>query len=203
MRTTATPEDMAKIKAWGRSYPAHIMAEAIGLSVETVTRMYITLGVSVQHRHMPRTMVAVVKERYPHLTAGEIEARCGIPVSAVKRIVKRYGLRHTPETMARIAGFRHRPRPAHVREKISRKRKLLYRLEYMRLWEGRARRTRVHLAELPRRVYLAKHNLVKKYNYFGVHYDPYLLCYDGDTRRVANEDYYMQRYGLRFAPADE
>ena len=49
----------------------------------------------------------------------------------------------------------------------------------------------------------AKNHLRQKYCYFYETVDKTVLFYDSQTRRVKNENYYTEKYGISFIQADE
>lgn len=55
----------------------------------------------------------------------------------------------------------------------------------------------------PKRIQNAMYHLRQKYGYFYETVDKTVLYYDSQTRRVKNENYYTEKYGISFIQADE
>lgn len=180
-------------------------ARLCGVSLATFYRIARRHGGEMRHDLATRNPEheALVRRWFPTMSGKEMEKRFGILKGRAEKIAWELGVRHTPETEERLRrkAIENLERGRETRDvmKGARKRKRTYREEELRVCEGKPQLTRLKLRTLPYRVYKAKHYLKGKYNYFGVEDEPYVLGYDGETkRRKDSEDYYKKKYGLRF-----
>lgn len=151
----------------------------------------------------------IVREYYPHYTASEIIAMKPYGQTPSKRTIdhwaRRLGVRSTEEKQRRI-DFKRAEHLHCVPDKhtdiIAKKMHEHYKREYRRVNAGLPQKTRLRLKSLPRRTQMAKGNLMGRHKYIPTTV-PLLLWYDERTRRTKNEDYFTEKYGIRFAPSEE
>lgn len=183
-------------------------ARLCGVSLRTFYRLVHEHGGALRHELASRNPEheALVREWFPTMSGKEMEARFGILKGRAEKIAKELGVRHTPGTVERLRrktmGNLVRGRETRDVMKGARKRKRTYREEELRVCEGKPQLTRLRLRKLPCRVYKAKHYLVGRYNYFAVEGEPYVLGYDGETRRCRREAYFSRKYGLAFEESE-
>lgn len=90
-----------------------------------------------------------------------------------------------------------------VHAKIGKSRSKTYEKEKLRVKYGLEQKTKLRISKISRKVYYAKRSLIYKFNYFMIDGDEYALGYDSETRRIVdkpkyNEEYYSNKYGLKF-----
>ena len=76
-------------------------------------------------------------------------------------------------------------------------------MESWRVRSGLEQNTKYKVRITPKRIQNAMYHLMKKYGYFYETVDKTELYYDLQTRRVKNENYYTEKYGISFILADE
>jgi AraC-like DNA-binding protein len=150
-----------------------------------------------------------IRRLYADNSSVEIAAILGCSVNTVKEIAQRNGFRHSEETIMRL---RRESAEFIVRPDIQRKKIEGIRKRIMK------DRFRVLNCEIPfgkksfvrrvsQRVISTRANLTRNYNYFydREYGDYYAIFYDKETRRLSpkREQYYADKYGLKFLPADE
>ena len=92
-----------------------------------------------------------------------------------------------------------------VLRKRSEKRKELSHKERLRLKYGLERKTRLHipLNNIPHRAAAHKYLMIRQCNYFADPLgDPYVVCYDSQTRRSARREARAAKHGLKVVKAD-
>lgn len=212
-----TDEQRAYLLEHINDRPRTEVAKAVGLSVWTVWKFARENGGEMLYRHSDSYMQIVI-DNYRNMSGREIVRRFGIPQTSVYAIVRRLGLKHSPEF---IQGERNRLSKLHLlrsKEAImrgARKRQIKMRMEEMRVWEGKEQLTKFRLKSMCNKDCRIKSKLIRKYNYFAIEGEPYVLYYDSQTRRLtgrnslgrinsrSSESYYTKKYGFTFAPADE
>lgn len=149
----------------------------------------------------------IVRANYPTMSASEIADKFPIPKGRVTAIVKRLGLKHTPETKERPKR-KTRERCLSARTPDSFRRqvetwKKTRKMEHFRFMSGMPQQTKFRFATMPERTYKAIWNLTTRYNYFRDEEvgGPYTLFYDNQTHRTPMEHLYIKRYGLKFKEA--
>lgn len=150
-----------------------------------------------------------VKELYPTMSAKEISRLLGVSYPNVWRIAKCLGLSHDEETQKRINKKRlrnlktgnKRVFTSEDRAKLSKSQKKLWGLERTRVIYGMKQKTKHHVSLVPRRVTQAMYNLRVRRKYFYSDFNSLTLYYDSQTDRSIDEQYYENRYGLKFIEA--
>lgn len=204
-----TEQQIAYIIAHKNDQPRKKVAEAVGVSTETVQRIALKNGGKTLNNKLEH-LEDLVRRHYPTMTAREIAEKFGYKKGTVDKVARRLNIQHTPETKERIKTARNEKLVKIARDTDEQRRKTWRtrrKLDQMRLWEGKPQRTRHQFAELPTRTYKSKWFLIKQHGYIPVEDSPYLLRYDSRTRRCSRaaypEAYYETRYHLRFEPAKE
>lgn len=150
-----------------------------------------------------------VKELYPTMSAKEISRLLGVSYPNVWRIAKCLGLSHDGETQKRINKKRlrnlktgnKRVFTSEDRAKLSKSQRKLWGLERTRVIYGMKQKTKHHISLVPRRVAQAMYNLRVRRKYFYSDFNSLTLYYDSQTDRSIDEQYYENRYGLKFVEA--
>ena len=189
--------------------PRRAVAKAAGVSIETLYRIVRNNGGEICHGLCRRSdgIEDKIRALYPTHTGAEIARRIGTSKNRVNKIARQIGVSHDRDTLDRMREENLR-RLDKMRDRrdlaaMGRKRKALYKLEYMRLWENKPQKTRLRLARVGTKAYKAMHSLCRRYDYFRAEGDdPYTLCYDGRTRRAKNEGRFTAKYGIKFEEAD-
>lgn len=156
--------------------------------------------------------VEIVRRLYPTMTGGEIARKYGWASNKANEIARKIGVKHSPETEARIFAERiKRLREGGARKEVQERRRLrwkrAYRLEELRILSGEPRQTKFNFPKLPVKVYASKYYLVNTHHYIPDENDLYALYYDENTNRRlnrksrnGNEEYYSKKYGFKFLP---
>lgn len=150
-----------------------------------------------------------VKELYPTMTAKEISQLTGIPSSSIWRIARSLGVSHNEATLKLLNKQRSknlkdgskRVYTLQEKEKRSKSQKKLWALEKTRVIYGMKQKTKHHVSLVPRRVTQAMYNLRVRRKYFYSDFNSLTLYYDSQTDRSIDEQYYENRYGLKFVEA--
>lgn len=173
------------------------LARNIGVHPSTVRNYAKQHGGAIHRKVLTREIVARL---YPDYFGAEIGRMYGVSESAVNRMARRLGVKHSAETLARRTEInRESARKAHgitdhARE--GRKRHILFKMEYMRVWSGEKRKTKLRLQEHPNRVRMAKYALTHYWDYKAVDGD-YMTLARGE-RPTPNEKRYETKYGFKF-----
>ena len=152
---------------------------------------------------------ATVKELYPTMTAKEISLLTGAPTSSIWRIAKCLEVSHNEVLLKQINKQRSknlkdgskRVYTPQEKEKRSKSQKKLWGLERTRLIYGMKQKTKHHISLVPRRITQVMYNLRVRRKYFYTDSTSLTLYYDSQTDRSIDEQYYINRYGLKFVEA--
>ena len=155
----------------------------------------------------PKDFVEEISRMWLTMSASEIAQELGIGKTSVYRWAKNLGLQHTPETIIRLrkksACNKESYKKRHLDFKaIHEKRSRTRRMEELRVMSGLPQRTKFKIRMIPVKVYNVMWTLRKKYNYF-FKTDSATLYYDSQTNRNPNEQYYIDRYGIKFEQVDD
>lgn len=144
----------------------------------------------------------ITKQYYPTMSSAEIELRFGIKRDTVGKIARKLGISHTEETKQRLYKEKlQRLKKAcnsYDRAKTIKTRNAKRKMDMFRMWNGQKRETNYLMAELPKKTYQARHYLVRRYGYCISPDDPYTLEVTGSTKRCKKEQYYTDKYRLKF-----
>lgn len=142
---------------------------------------------------------------YKTMTAREISELLDIPISTILRQVSKFGLEHDEETKNRIRKERNKSlRNYWNKEKYAskgRKLHMQYKIDELRVLSGKPQETRLRIRKLSPKALNAKMYLRKSYNYFYSDGEPFVLCYDAETKRHPKEEYYTRKFGFKFVCA--
>lgn len=148
-----------------------------------------------------------VLELYPTMSSREIHDITGFALSSIIRCARNNNLKHTKEAQARIDAYVRMKRKEGLKNrnlhKLSEKVKTTRKMESWRVRSGLRQETKYKVRITPKKVQYAMYHLFKKYNYFYDTVDSHTLYYDSQTKRSSNEQYYIDKYGLKFEQADE
>lgn len=211
LKISLTSAQRAYILAHLNDRPRMEVARKAGVSVATVYRLVRENGGEMlenRNRRNPE-WVRIVREYYPTMAGHEIERRFGISPNRANKIAQDLGLKHAPETEARLQhekAERLRTNRAKIDQKAKvAKWKARRRLDQFRVWQGIPQRTNFRFPSMTARAYKAKHYLMRTYGYLACEDEPYTLFYDSETKRRSydgrkngTESYYAQKYHLKF-----
>ena len=148
-----------------------------------------------------------VIELYPTMSSREIADATGFAKTTIIRCAAKNHLRHTEETQKRIDEYvrqrRSSGRKSYDYSKLSEKITHTRKMESWRVRSGLEQNTKYKVRITPKRIQNAMYHLMQKYGYFYETVDKTELYYDSQTRRVKNENYYTEKYGISFILADE
>ena len=152
---------------------------------------------------------AKVKELYPTMTAKEISLLTGVPTSSIWRIARCLEVSHNEVLLKQINKQRSknlkdgskRVYTPQEKEKRSKSQKKLWGLERPRMIYGMKQKTKHHVSLVPRRITQVMYNLRVRRKYFYTDTNSLTLYYDSQTDRSIDEQYYINRYGLKFVEA--
>lgn len=188
--------------------PRTKVAEHCGISLATCYRIVRENGGELRTELTKKRdgIEALIVNMYPTMSASEIAKELGIGKTTVVRWAKKLDVSHTPETLKRLqekTSWRldYARRKLDYKE-IHKKRSRTRRLEEWRVMSGMPQQTKFKVKVLPRKVYAAMWNLSNKYNYF-FERDKAVLYYDSQTDRRINEQYYIDKYGIKFEQGSE
>lgn len=206
-----TPQQRAYILAHLNDRPRTAVARAAGCSVTSVYRLVRAHSGTMLYERAKRNpeWERIVREYYPTMAGHEIERRFGITPNRANIIARELGIRHTPETEARLQSeTKERLRQARKNidhEKRARRWKARRRLDQYRVWDGKPQQTAFRFSTMTKRANKCKHYLISTYGYIAVEDEPYTLLYDHTTRRRpldgckwGTERYYTEKYKLTF-----
>ena len=209
-----TPEQRAYILDHINDRPRNAVAQRAGVSLSTVYRIARKMGADMHHERNTRNphWVAIVRKYYPTMAGHEIERRFGITHNRANKIAADLGIRHTPETEARLReeAAQCLKRNLHKMDHVARAKtwKRRRRMDELRILSGEQQRTGFRFGATTLRAYKAMHHLVHVYGYIRHPDEPYTLLYNEGTRRrivgpesnrrVGTEQYYEKKYHINF-----
>lgn len=160
------------------------------------------------------TISQIVVRYYPDYSSHELAKMYGVTSTSICRYANKMGVAHTEETLLRlkrktaVGSPCMRKSPATIAKmKKTIKRKI--RKDKERILNGKKPLYRQALSIAPRRIREVMYWLSKKRGYFcDCSVNSFALFYDEDTVRESpsykvGEDYYKEKYGLVFLPADD
>lgn len=201
-----TPEQRRYIVEHYGKVPVLKMAAKFGVCDMTIYRIIKSGGVDTKKHYVPlqKEELEKVIELYPNTPNKEIARIINRKLGTIKHLKRLYGLKKTPEYkyLARIDNLK-KADPAKVRiaAKIGFQKK--YKRAVFEKLSGMKPTTKMKVTILPKRIYSVMYRLRRIYNYFLVKGEPYTLYYDKDTKRCKREDYYFNKYRIKFAKAEE
>lgn len=143
------------------------------------------------------------------MTAKEISLLTGVPASSIWRIARCLEVSHNDAILKQLNKQRSknlkdgskRAYTPQEKEKRSKSQKKLWGLERTRLIYGMKQKTKHHVSLVPRRIRQVMYNLRVRRKYFYTDSNSLTLYYDSQTDRSIDEQYYINRYGLKFVEA--
>ena len=188
--------------------PRTNVAEHCGISLGTVYRIVRKNGGEIKSELTKKRdgIEEQIVNMYPTMSSSEIAKELGIGKTTVARWARRLGVHHTQETIMKLQD-KTSWRLDYARRQldykaIHKKRSRTRRMEEWRVLSGLPQQTKFKVKVIPERIYKAMWTLSKKYNYF-FDRDSAILYYDSQTKRRPNEQYYVDKYGIKFEQADE
>ncbi len=148
-----TPEQRAYILDHINDRPRNAVAQRAGVSLSTVYRIARKMGADMHHERNTRNphWVAIVRKYYPTMAGHEIERRFGITHNRANKIAADLGIRHTPETEARLReeAAQCLKRNLHKMDHVARAKtwKRRRRMDELRILSGEQQRTEARLRE--------------------------------------------------------
>lgn len=151
-------------------------------------------------------------ELWPQYSANEISQMLGCNADNVWKTAKRFGVKHTDETCARLRKkSNEKLKLAYTSENIKRrveKQNRIRTMERFRINSGKCQKTSYRMRTMPKRAYHTAYALCVRRGYISTT-DPFTLFYDERTNRSIaenlrynvrkyTEDYYTKKYGLKF-----
>lgn len=192
------------IRAHINDRPRTKVARDAGVSMCTLYRIVHEAGGELRHdlsRRNPEH-VEIVRRCYPVMTTREIADRYGIRYNRINKIASELGVSHgseVKERMRRENAERVKASRAKIDEAVkAAKWKRKRRYDELRVMSGLRPLTKFRMKAIQRKAYTAKWGLCRRRGYMEADGDPYLLLYDGSTRRTKNESYLTKKYGLKF-----
>lgn len=204
-----TEEQRAYIIAHKDDRPRAKVAEALGLSVCTVTRIALANGGQPMWKKI-QGIEEIIRQYYPTMGSAEIAAKTGIKTATICQWAKKLKIKHTAETAERLKAKKRE----HMREiartcidKRIKTWKVRRRIDELRIMQGQSQQTAHKFKELSSRAYSARQRLIKSRLYIKSDEDPYTLLYDNQTKRPAassrhSEAHYEKAYHFRFKPSE-
>lgn len=200
-----TQEQMDYIKAHINDYPRKEVAKAVGVTAHTLYKYITILGGTKIDNRLSKEAIRKISDMYRTNTAREISELLDIPISTILRQVSKFGLEHDEETKIRIRKERNKSlRNYWNKEKYAskgRKLHMQYKMDELRVMSGKPQETRLRIRKLSPKALNAKMYLRKSCNYFYSDGEPFVLCYDSETKRHPKEEYYTRKFGFKFVCA--
>lgn len=188
--------------------PRTKVAEHCGISLATLYRIVRENGGEIRSELTKKRdgIEEQISKMWLTMSASEIAKELGVGKTTVARWARRLGLHHTQETIKRLQDktswrLDYARRQLNYKA-ISKKRSRTRKMDEWRVMSGLPQQTKFKIKVIPKRVYQAMWSLSDKYNYF-FETDSATLYYDSQTRRRPNEQYYIDKYGIKFEQADE
>ena len=177
---------MDYIKAHINDYPRKEVAKAAGVTLHTLYKYITILGGTKIDNKLSNETIHKISDMYQTMTAREISEVTNIPQSTILRQVSKLGLKHDVETINRIRKERNKPlRNYWNKERYAskgRKLHMQYKTDELRVMSGKPQETKLRIRKLSKKALNAKMYLRKSYNYFYSKGEPFILCYDSETK---------------------
>lgn len=202
MPRSLTQEQLSYLKEHVNDKPRKEVAKKAGVTLHTLYK-YIRLfngniGSGIDYDELR----ASIRKLYVTMTASEIAKKLGLTTSQVQWQATQMELQHDKETCKRINAKRRKSLDKYWnKENYAKKGKMMrvrYKIENLRVLSGLPQTTNLRLRNLSPQALNAKKYLRKKYNYFYSDGEPFVLCYDNQTRRCKKERHYTDKFGFQF-----
>lgn len=185
-------------------FPRKDVAKMAGVKVATLYK-YIKMFGGEKKPLITDFQKDEIARLYPKMSAKEISDKIGVSVSSVIWQAKKQNLSHNDETQRRIninrASSLRRYWDKDKYAEKGRRQHRMHKTEQVRIMSGIPQVTKLRIRKLSPKALNAKMYLRKKYNYFYSSGEPFVLCYDGETRRAKRENYYAEKFGFSFVNA--
>lgn len=155
-------------------------------------------------------MEDAIRKLFPTMSSNELAKFTGFNASVIARCARRLGVEHDDATIERLS--KKSKSCLITGRRIISKEELLKRSESIkRTWKresyrvavGLPQKTKYHIRTVPIKTVKAMANLRLVYNYFYDKVDDMTLYYDSQTKRNPREQYFIDKYHLKFVQADE
>lgn len=204
-RSEITQEQKNYIKTHLDEYPRSEMAKKLGITTHCLYKYINIYGGKVKKYDKYDILREKIKKMYPTMTAKEIAVELNMSTSSIQYQATKLGLTHNKETQERLDKQRNtllrKSWNAEKYAKAGKRMHLLYKREELLVLSGLAQHTKLHIRQLYPKALNAKMYLRKNYNYFYSKGEPFVLCYDKETRRHPKEQYYSEKFGFEFVEA--
>lgn len=154
----------------------------------------------------PPPMAYEMAELYKLYSQSEIANMLGVSKRVVGYWTNRLGAQHSEEGWTRIRNKlaeAQKHRTAESFRKMVETSRQLRRADEIRVMAGLQQKTRYKLKRDSKRVQSARYRLKHDWNYYQDEEDRYLFYWDGDTRRIPNEQEWARKYGFCIEQGDD
>lgn len=202
MPRSLTKEQLNYLKEHVNDKPRKEVAKKVGVTLHTLYK-YIRLfngdiGNGIDYNELRDS----IRKLYVIMTASEIAKKLGLTTRQVQWQASKMKLNHDEVTKMRINAERRKSLDKYWDEEKytekGRKMRIKYKKEYLRVLSGMLQMTNLRLRRISPQALNAKMYLRKKYNYFYSDGEPFVLCYDSQTRRCKKERHYTDKFGFQF-----
>lgn len=202
MPRSLTKEQLNYLKEHVNDKPRKEVAKKVGVTLHTLYK-YIRLfngdiGNGIDYNELRDS----IRKLYVIMTASEIAKKLGLTTRQVQWQASKMKLNHDEVTKMRINAERRKSLDKYWDEEKytekGRKMRIKYKKEYLRVLSGMPQMTNLRLRRISPQALNAKMYLRKKYNYFYSDGEPFVLCYDSQTRRCKKERHYTDKFGFQF-----
>lgn len=201
MPRSLTQEQLDYIKEHLNDFPRREVAKKAGVTINTLYKYVRELGgkskpvISEEHK-------SEIIRLYPTMSVLEIADHLGLNRGSVAWQANKLGLKHDDKTIKRFQKERNENLRSYWNEDKyamrGKRQHLLYKREELRVMSGKPQRTNLRLRKMPKKALYAKMYLKKAHNYFYSKGEPFVLCYDSETKRSKKEEYYTEKFGFQF-----
>lgn len=202
-----TSEQLEYIKAHINDYPRKKVAKNAGVTIHTLYRYVELFGGNKKDKQLGQSTIDKIASLYEYKTATEISKMLNVPKSTIMGYAWKLRLQHNEETLHRISDERGKSLMAYWTEarykEKGAKHHRKYKAEELRILSGKPQLTKLKIRKLYPKALNAKMYLRKRYNYFYSDGEPFVLCYDKETKRHPKEQYYSDKFGFKFVAASD
>jgi predicted transcriptional regulator len=202
-----TQEQKDYIKTHLDEFPRNKMAEKLGIKLPCLYKYIRMYGGKINDTSKFDRLREKIKVMYETMTAKEIAEILDISATTIQFQATKHGYQHNQETIKRLNEERvSQLRKYWTKERYieqGRKRHLLHKREELLVLSGLRQHTKLRIRRMQRKALTAKMYLRTKYNYFYSDGEPFVLCYNNETRRHPNEQYYTDKFGFEFVEASD
>ena len=200
-----TKEQIDYIKVHINDYPRKEVAKAAGVTLHTLYKYITILGGTKIDNKLNNETIRKISDMYKTMTAREISEVTNIPQSTILGQVSKLGLKHDVDHVVThcllpfifLRNYWNKERYASKGRKLH----MQYKMDELRVMSGKPQETKLRIRKLSSKALNAKMYLRKSYNYFYSKGEPFILCYDSETKRHPKEEYYTDKFGFKFVCA--